>query len=306
MLEGVIAERPLAGVVHRQQAHMQRELAAALQRARRGAHQDLARRGVEGYVLEAAGIGDEVHPLYACERRRQAADHEVVARGNGAVDAAARTHAVFAQAQVFLLHGLEQRARDDRAHRAFSPGRAHRAAERHQFRELRGALVAAEEVLLERRLLLTRQIAEPVVDQRGELGAHARSMHTRSFPSARWRITRTLPALNPGSEIDSSKKLPMTTARSRSESASRHAASLSRSKTRGSASSSASSSMPYISSSAPRRAVPRKCSSTTLRQVPSTNEASRSGSRSFPARRRSSVIMSTCCTRSAAACRSRR
>src|SRR5262249_10110289 len=169
--------------------------------------------------------------------------------------APARRHGVFAQAQSFSLHRVEQRARDDSAHGALAPGRAHSAAERDELGELRGALVAAEEMLLERRFLFARQVTEPVVDQGGELGAHAASMQARSLPSARWRITRTLPALKPNSQIDfSSKKLPMTTDRSRSESASRQAASRSRSKTRGSGSSIASSTITHSSKIPSRRA----------------------------------------------------
>src|SRR3712207_5733321 len=137
---------------------------------------------------------------------------------------------------------------DHRADRAFAERRAHRGAERNELLQSCRAFGTGEEVLFERRLRAGLELAEPVVDEFFERGAHARSMHARSLPSARWRITRMFPSDSPvgGS---SSKKLAMTTARSRSDSASRQAARRSRSNARGSASSTASSTSPYISRS---------------------------------------------------------
>ena len=78
MQERVFAEQPLARFIHRHQAHLLGELASALERGRRGAHQHLAGCGVEGDVLEPPGVGHEIDASHARKRRREPADDEII------------------------------------------------------------------------------------------------------------------------------------------------------------------------------------------------------------------------------------
>ena len=166
-----------------------------------------------------------------------------------------------------------------------------------------------------------RQLAQPVGNERLDLDRRRAvrvrhdappSMHARSRASARWRMTRTLPAESPSSVATSSlglsaKNVRTTTERSRSASASQAPGEpvrverqrLGRVDRLGSVAVgleqrlAAPGAAPDLQHHHAAHARAR-----TRRSAP--------GSRSLPARSRSSVMRSTCCMRSCAACRSRR